>query len=447
MLIRKIKQVVLLAAMGFIFLLPHSASALSVNPFNTSQTQSELRADLDKKPLLEVTIPGLNFSNISSSTNENGTYFYIAWIPELISALYKFGLAIVSIVAAVVIVVQGVRVIGSGGGEGKTEAYKKSLQSVIGLFIAWGSYAILYNINPALVQFNALKVKVVDAVPLDPLYVGSDEITITADELTPATQASGDTPYAKLTSICKPAGTGSASTLQQILPTWVDIGSHGGAQYVRGGWKDGSGCTSFGANNWWLLNFFEKHNISPPVPNTPTNVGNMSAADQKALNKDTTLNAALLKYYNEKVVPNYTSAGVLCGDCGTWIQQLYLCSGMAKNIKTNRFYEEGSNRCDAPYCLAGDPQKTCGEVASTIPGGLKFGDIFRSLAFGHWFLYTGGAGLPYEMAQMGGQGPEDRCGKIPGIDGKVTCVNPATKISNFYMWGKGKGCYIFRVYQ
>ncbi|TSC83919.1 MAG: Uncharacterized protein G01um101413_722 [Parcubacteria group bacterium Gr01-1014_13] len=131
---------------------------------------SELQADVaggKYKPTLEINIPGLNLSDVRSSTDDTGTYFYIAWIPELISALYKFGIAIVSIVAAVVIIIQGLRVVTSGGGEGKTTAYKKIFQSVIGLFIAWGSYAILYNINPALVEFNALKVKVVERVDLE----------------------------------------------------------------------------------------------------------------------------------------------------------------------------------------------------------------------------------------------------------------------------------------
>jgi len=117
--------------------------------------------DLNKKPLLEVNIPGLNFSDVGSTTDETGTYFYFPWIGEMISALYKFLMAVVSIVAVVVIVIQGARVIASGGGEGKTSAYKKIFQAVVGLFIAWGSFALLYNINPALVEFNALKVKMV----------------------------------------------------------------------------------------------------------------------------------------------------------------------------------------------------------------------------------------------------------------------------------------------
>ena len=130
-----------------------------------------MQADLTaRKPILEINIPGLNFSDVASTSDDTGTYFYIAWIPELISALYKFGIAIVSIVAVVVIIVQGLRIVTSGGGEAKASAYKKILQSVIGLVIAWGSYAILYTVNPALVQFNALKVKIVERQDLSAVY-------------------------------------------------------------------------------------------------------------------------------------------------------------------------------------------------------------------------------------------------------------------------------------
>ena len=61
---------------------------------------------------------------------------------------------------------QGARVIISAGGEEKNAAYKRILQAVVGLFICWGSYAILYNINPDLVQFKALKVKYIERIPL-----------------------------------------------------------------------------------------------------------------------------------------------------------------------------------------------------------------------------------------------------------------------------------------
>lgn len=133
-------------------------------PSSLDNLMNDLNA---RRPILEINIPGLNFSNVASTTDDSGTYFYIAWIPELISALYKFGIAIVSIVAVVVIIIQGMRVVTSAGGEAKTSAYKRIGQAIVGLMIAWGSFAILYNINPALVQFNALKVQVVQNIPFD----------------------------------------------------------------------------------------------------------------------------------------------------------------------------------------------------------------------------------------------------------------------------------------
>jgi len=44
--------------------------------------------------------------------------------------------------------------------------YKRIGQIAIGLVILWGSYAIMYNINPELVNFKALKVKYIEPIPL-----------------------------------------------------------------------------------------------------------------------------------------------------------------------------------------------------------------------------------------------------------------------------------------
>ncbi|MBI2037534.1 MAG: C39 family peptidase [Candidatus Magasanikbacteria bacterium] len=131
-----------------------------------------------KRPTLEINIPGLNLSRVVSNSDETGTFYYIPWIPELIGTLYKFGIAIVSIVAVITIILQGVRITTSGGGEQKNAAYKKIGQAVIGLLIAWGSFAILYNINPATTEFNALKVKIVERQELEVSPSYEDEVDV-----------------------------------------------------------------------------------------------------------------------------------------------------------------------------------------------------------------------------------------------------------------------------
>ncbi len=138
---------------------PQCTAPLEVE--DTSPNTPWYQPDLTPKPTLEIDIPGLNLSKVVSTSDETGTYYYIPWIPELISALYNFSIGVVSIVAVIIIIIQGIRIVTSAGGEGKSTAYKKIGQAIIGLFIAWGSFAILYNINPATTEFNALKVKIV----------------------------------------------------------------------------------------------------------------------------------------------------------------------------------------------------------------------------------------------------------------------------------------------
>ncbi len=116
-----------------------------------------------KKPLLQINFPGLKLSDSFIKSDKTGTYILIPWIAQFISTLYKFGIGIVSIVAVVMIILAGVRIItSSASGEGTQEFYKKITHALIGLVIAWGSFAILYNVNPNLIEFNALKVKVVE---------------------------------------------------------------------------------------------------------------------------------------------------------------------------------------------------------------------------------------------------------------------------------------------
>ena len=133
-----------------------------------------------KKPILEIGLPQLSFTDVKNTLDAEG-YIHLPWIGEYISAAYKFAMGIGSIVAIVMIIVQGGRVITSGGGEEKVAAYKRIGQIVVGLGIMWGSYAILFNINPDLVSFKALKVKYIEPVPFEDPH--EDEV---AEEAKPA---------------------------------------------------------------------------------------------------------------------------------------------------------------------------------------------------------------------------------------------------------------------
>lgn len=135
--------------------------------------ESELKI---KKPVLEINIPKLDFSNAAQNVDEEG-YIHLPWIGEYIAAIYKFAMVVASILAVIVLIVSGARMMVSAGGEEKNAATKRIGQALVGLFICWGSYAILYNINPALVEFQALKIKYVEPIDLENYVVDNYEPT------------------------------------------------------------------------------------------------------------------------------------------------------------------------------------------------------------------------------------------------------------------------------
>lgn len=119
-------------------------------------------------PRNSIHIPYLKYTVIDpkNALDEAG-YLYIPWIGEFLSALYKVGIIISSIAAAIVIILQGIKIITSGGGEEKTTAYKRIGEAVIGLILIWGSYILLKTINPDLVEFKSLKIKFITPIQIE----------------------------------------------------------------------------------------------------------------------------------------------------------------------------------------------------------------------------------------------------------------------------------------
>lgn len=111
--------------------------------------------------VLGVAIPNLHFSAPPTKVDEEGN-IYIPWAGEYVKAIYNFAVVVISILAVVVLILSGAQIITSAGGPAKGAAYKRITQAVIGLFIAWGSYVVLYTINPGLTTFNSLKIKYIE---------------------------------------------------------------------------------------------------------------------------------------------------------------------------------------------------------------------------------------------------------------------------------------------
>jgi len=117
-------------------------------------------------PDLQIKIPGLAPFTAPDCTETNGVKTCSSnWIGEYIAGIYKYAIGIVGILAAVVLMIGGVMWIVAGGSAtmiGEAKAWIGA--SLTGLVIALCSYAILYQVNPALVGFKALTLGVVQDI-------------------------------------------------------------------------------------------------------------------------------------------------------------------------------------------------------------------------------------------------------------------------------------------
>lgn len=116
-------------------------------------------------PKLQIDIPTVQFSNKFTS---EGSLVSLPWLAQYIAGVYKYGVGIVSLVAIVMIMVGGLRYLTAGGNASATGSAKQMISgAVIGLILALGSYTVLYTINPDLVSFRDLRIKLVGRDVID----------------------------------------------------------------------------------------------------------------------------------------------------------------------------------------------------------------------------------------------------------------------------------------
>ncbi len=107
-------------------------------------------ADDGIKLKLQIPIPGLA-QEITISGDTLGQY---------ISAVYKFFVGALAIIAVVMIMIGGFQWLMAAGSSEKVSRAKETISGAIfGLILALTSYSLLYTINPNLVQFSSLTVE------------------------------------------------------------------------------------------------------------------------------------------------------------------------------------------------------------------------------------------------------------------------------------------------
>ncbi|MBI2436886.1 MAG: hypothetical protein HYV41_04060 [Candidatus Magasanikbacteria bacterium] len=127
------------------------------------QFQSEI-AQILQKPQPKINIPGLSFSDIDISKmvtqdKEGQTWLNIPFLGEYISGIYKYAMVILGLIGVIGLIDGGIVWTMSGStSEGKQQAQKRIVGSLIGITVALTSYILLNTINPELVQFRNLRV-------------------------------------------------------------------------------------------------------------------------------------------------------------------------------------------------------------------------------------------------------------------------------------------------
>lgn len=139
-----------------------------------SKTESGLAGTGEKipaqKPELQIAIPTLGaFSEVEVAEDAEGKAFALfPWIGEYIKAIYLYLVGIAGLIAILVLIHAGFEWMASGGNATAVEgAKKKILNASIGLVILFGSYTILNTINPDLVKFESLTVRIIKGLPID----------------------------------------------------------------------------------------------------------------------------------------------------------------------------------------------------------------------------------------------------------------------------------------
>ncbi|HNX11010.1 MAG TPA: pilin [bacterium] len=107
----------------------------------------------------QITIPGSPFQEGQGYELKNDT----SAIGEYIRAYYQYGLGIVGIAAAIMLMIGGIIWLTAGGSSSKIEQAKDIItSSLIGMFLLFGSWIILRTINPDLVELKTTAISMIE---------------------------------------------------------------------------------------------------------------------------------------------------------------------------------------------------------------------------------------------------------------------------------------------
>ncbi|MFA5131493.1 MAG: hypothetical protein WC467_03635 [Patescibacteria group bacterium] len=134
-------------------------------PIIAQQSTVEEKKAIYTPPDLQVKIPGME--KLSTISCDETGQCEIPWLGQYVIGIYNYALSIVGILAAIMLMAGGLLWLISAGDASKiTQAKELITGSVTGLIILAASFIILVQINPNLVNFNALSLSSIKRVDL-----------------------------------------------------------------------------------------------------------------------------------------------------------------------------------------------------------------------------------------------------------------------------------------
>ncbi len=386
-----------------------------------SETSPEFRS---LTPRLSVPIPGLTFTDATM----NGQSVVVPFLAEYIVAIYKFAIASAGLLASIMVVYGGFRyLLGSTLGDIKTG--KEVIQNaLIGLVVLLCSYIILNSLNPDLVQLRPFGLDYQSRELLDPASIQAELGTTGDNGGASATCLNGSGRYwSRMQSVCQTQEAFLAMNdvqklvyLRQIVDVWKRIGidEHGGI-YVRGG---NQSCSTINYDNVHQPSngnniahvMFKMRAVIPisALGLTP------DCAQKIAVNTDGSDDgeACYRQYwaaYNANYLPRFRQAGLYCGDCIANVRNIYQCyGGRPARATVGAINDHACSEANPPFNFT-NPNTPDDQIRAGIAR-LHFGDWIADGANGHAYMYTGKAGLPYEIMEMGttGSGGDHQSNRI-----------------------------------
>ncbi len=107
---------------------------------------------------LQIPVPGVTTTCYESSSENPGSFkavYYIQDVASYIAGLYKFIAGAIGIIATLMVFYAGLRWLTAGGNRSRVQDAKETLFSALAaVVLAFGSYLLLYTINPRLVNLR-----------------------------------------------------------------------------------------------------------------------------------------------------------------------------------------------------------------------------------------------------------------------------------------------------